>query len=75
MKLFNTEAGEIVITGDESLLTKVEGENLDGINVDGIHITVAELVKLFDISSARKTVESIGRYKFLKEKYFAAFSN
>jgi len=75
MKLFNIEAGQIVMTGDESLLAKVEGENLEGINVNGIHITAAKLANLFDISSGRKTVESIGGYKLLEEKYLAAFSN
>lgn len=74
MKILHTENGQIVITGDESLLAKIEGENINEISVDGIRVNADELAKLFEVAGARKTVESIGRYSLLKEKYLAAYS-
>ncbi|OLN23719.1 hypothetical protein BTO30_02990 [Domibacillus antri] len=74
MKILHSENGQIVITGDESLLAKIEGENLNEISVDDIRVDADELSKLFEIACARKTVETIGRYSLLKEKYLATYS-
>ncbi|MCM3786882.1 hypothetical protein M3221_00360 [Domibacillus indicus] len=74
MKIFHTENGQISITGDEDLLTKIEGENLEEVNIDGIRATADELAKLYEVAGAKKTVEAIGKYKLLKQKYIAAFS-
>lgn len=74
MKILHTEKGQIVITGDDALLVNIEGKNLNEISVDDIRINADELAKLFEIAGARKTVEAIGKYKLLKEKYLAAYS-
>lgn len=74
MNIFHAENGQITISGDESLLAKIEGENLGSLNVNDVRVNADELTKLFQSASAKKTVESIGRYKLLKQKYIATFS-
>ncbi|WP_309087796.1 hypothetical protein [Domibacillus sp.] len=65
---------EMVIKGDETLLAKIKGKSLDDIDISGIRVNADELAKLFDAARAEGSVESIGRYALLKEKYLAAYN-
>ncbi|WP_050180679.1 hypothetical protein [Domibacillus robiginosus] len=73
MKMLYT-GEKMIIDGDESLLAKIEGKSLEGIDITDIQVEADELARLFDIASATETVESIGRYAMVKEKYLTKYN-
>ncbi|WP_046173679.1 hypothetical protein [Domibacillus indicus] len=73
MKMMYT-GEKMVITGDESLLNRIDGKNLGGIDIRDIRLDADELARLYDIASAEKTEENIKRYALAKEKYLAKYN-
>jgi len=73
MRMYVTETGEHIIDQDEELLARIEGENLDGIDVSDLRIDSENVAQLYEIASIRKSLESIGRYTVLKQLYLDKF--
>jgi hypothetical protein len=85
MQMLTRENGEIVITGDEVLLQKIEGESLDGVDISGFQLSADNLADLFNLAQTTyrnersengvdKFTDDIKRYAALKAAYLAKFS-
>ncbi|MBY0144256.1 hypothetical protein [Neobacillus niacini] len=90
MNITTLQTGKIVIKNDEELLSKIEGQSLEGVDISDFRVSADDLAKLFNLAQSTrytyvkedgvenpqviKTHDNVKRYKVLKAAYLEKFS-